>query len=76
MSEFEWLDNFGDNLRSWLDDIHMSRKELAEATGITEASISRYINKQRVPTIFVLIKLANALDCTLDDLADFGDTIE
>ena len=75
MTEQEWLDIFADNLVSMLQDANMSQNELAECTGLSKASISSYIHKRRVPGIKALINISSVLDCTLDDLMWFGDTI-
>lgn len=75
MSEFEWLDIFGDNLRDMLIDANMTQRELADETGLTEATISRYIQKQRIPTLRAIINIAYALGCDVDELVDFGDRI-
>lgn len=45
-----------------------SQKTLAQMTGITEASLSRYENDLREPKISTLVKLSNTLDCTVDFL--------
>ena len=75
MSEFEWLDIFGDNLRDMLIDANMTQRELADETGLTEATISRYIKKQRIPALRAIVNIAYALGCDTDELIDFGDTI-
>lgn len=75
MSELEWLNIFGDNLREMLADANMTQGELADEAGLTEATISRYINKQRVPTLRAIINIAYALNCDTDELIDFGDSI-
>lgn len=75
VSEIEWLDIFGDNLSDILKDEYMTRKELAEALNMTEATISRYINKRQMPTMKVIINMAYELSITVDDLIDFGDNI-
>jgi transcriptional regulator with XRE-family HTH domain len=46
----------------------ITQKQLAELTGLTEAGISRYISGQRLPRIDILLKIADALGCTLDYL--------
>lgn len=48
-----------------------TQKELSEASGITEAAISKYINALRLPNARNLCRLANALDCTVDELTRF-----
>lgn len=75
VSEIEWLDIFGDNLADILKDEYVTRKELAEVLNMTEATISRYINKRQMPTMKVIINMAYELSITVDDLIDFGDNI-
>lgn len=75
MTEFEWLDIFGDNLVYMLREARMSQRELADLANLTESSISNYIHKKRMPTVKALINIAEALDVTLDELMFFGDTI-
>ena len=75
VSEIEWLDIFGDNLADILKDEYMTRKELSEVLNMTEATISRYINKRQMPTMKVIINMAYELSVTVDDLIDFGDNI-
>ena len=76
MSEFEWLDIFGDNLKSMLAGAGMTQNDLAIETGISKGAISSYINKQKTPTIKSIINIAYALDCSIDDLIDFGECIK
>lgn len=51
----------------------MTQMELSEITGITNVSISRYVNGQRVPKITEIIKIANALDVSCDFLLGIDD---
>lgn len=44
----------------------LTQKKLAKLTNITEASLSRYENGLREPKIHVLVRLADALECSLD----------
>lgn len=76
MSEQEWLDIFGDNLASILEYTNTSRKELAECTGLTEGTISKYINKLQMPGVRALVNIGIALNWDFNDLMDFGDTID
>lgn len=76
MSEIEWLDIFGTNLIVMLDENLMTQKDLAEATGLSEGTISKYVNKTQMPTVRAILNISYALNCSLDDLIDFGDTIE
>lgn len=75
MSEQEWLNIFGDNLQEMLNEARMTQRDLAEDTGLSESSISNYINKQRIPTVRAIINIAYSLDCDIDELIDFGDRV-
>ena len=76
MTELEWLDIFGDNLQDILKDQNISQRELSNKTGLSEASISNYINKRRVPSLKALINISYALHFDVSDLIDFGETIK
>lgn len=75
MTETEWLNIFGDNLKSMLEERNITQHELARMIGVNTRTLNRYIMKQRIPTIKNIINIAYALDCSLDELIDFGDTI-
>ena len=75
MSEVEWMDIFGDNLRDILKEQNMSRRELAQVLGVSEATISNYINKKQMPTMEVIVNMAYELSMSIDELIDFGDTV-
>ena len=49
---------------------NMTQKQLAEATGITESAISRYIKGDRIPRGINLIKLAQVLKTTPESIID------
>lgn len=75
MSEVEWLDIFGDNLRDLLSDYCLTQRELADETGLSEGTISNYINKRQMPGIKAIINIAEALEMSIDDLIFFGEKI-
>lgn len=76
MSEIEWISIFGDNLIDIMDEKGYTQEQLANATGLTQSTISKYINKKQMPSIKAVVNLAYALDCTTDELIEFGDIIE
>lgn len=76
MTEFQWLDIFGNNLARMMYELKVTQKDLSEMTGLSEPTISKYINKLQMPGVKAVIKIAYALGCTTDDLIDFGDTID
>lgn len=75
MSEVEWMDIFGDNLRDILKEQNMPRRELAQVLDLSEATISNYINKKQMPTMEVIVNMAYELSMSIDELIDFGDTV-
>lgn len=58
----------GSRIKELLEEKGISRKELSEMTGLTEAAISRYINGQREPRSITLAIIARALGTSADDL--------
>ena len=76
MSEQEWVDIFGDNLRDILKEQNMTQDEFADACGLSRASVSQYIHKRNMPSAKTLINMAYVLTMSLDELMDFGDTVD
>ena len=76
MSQQEWLDIFGDNLANILEEERISQKELSRLTGLSESTISRYINKLQMPTVRAIINISYALDWSFEDMLNYGDIIE
>ena len=46
----------------------MSQRELSDKTGITEATVSRYVKGERIPKGPAIVKMAAVLDVTCDYL--------
>lgn len=76
MTEFQWLDIFGNNLARIMYESKLTQKDLSEMTGLSEPTISKYVNKLQMPSVKALLSLSYALGCTVDDLIDFGCTID
>ena len=70
MDEYKLLHDFGRNLKGLLDDSFMSQKELSEATGINESTISRYIAGNCMPTLKNIVSIMIALECEFYELVD------
>lgn len=58
----------GKNLKAILNQRGMTRKELAEKTGLTEVAIGRYINGEREPKAVTLSAIAMELGVSMDEL--------
>ncbi len=59
---------FAQRLSELLEKQGMTQKELAAKVGITEASMSRYMNTNRIPKSEILANIATALQTTSDYL--------
>ena len=73
MTEQEWRAEFAHRLRVMsYRKKGFNRKQLAEASGLSEKTIGRYRRAERTPDAISIAKLADALDCTADDLLPVG----
>lgn len=75
MTEQEWLDIFGQNLKDMLDYANMTQRELADTAGLSDSSVSHYLHGQKMPGIRAIINIAHALDVDVSELIDFGSRI-
>lgn len=76
MSEKEWLDNFSEELKSLMEECGYSQSELAKDTGLSESTISNYLNKRQIPKATALLNIILALNCDFDELLYFGENID
>lgn len=76
MTETEWMNIFGDNLQSLMQERGYTQGDLAAESGLDQTTISRYLNKRCIPSVRAITNLAYVLDCDISDLIDFGDRIE
>lgn len=75
MTEQEWREQFAENLKERLEEYGYSQRDLADIVGISESAISRYLYGQQVPKATVILNIAYALDCSVDELIDFDDRV-
>ena len=75
MTEYEWSRNFSRMLKLKLIDAHMSQKELAKYTSISESSLSKCLKGGVMPSMKMIINLSIGLTCSIDDLMEFDDYI-
>lgn len=76
MKEKELAEKIGEQIAKRLNEVGMSQRELADLTGITEVSMSRYIRGERIPNGIIVAKIATALHTTSDELLGSGKTEE
>ena len=70
MTEKEFIDIFAENLISIMQETGTTQRELAKDSHLTEATISRYLSRDRMASSRALVNIAIALNCNLDDLSD------
>lgn len=71
MNSNDYSAMFSKRIKAVLEERNMSQKELAEKTGLTEASVSRYVNGTRAPKAPVIVEMAKALNVDVGYLLDF-----
>lgn len=74
--ESEFINRFGNNLSRLMRVDGVSQRKLAEDSGLSEATISSYINKRKMPGVKAVVNIAYALNVETSDLIDFGGPIE
>ncbi len=66
--EVEDMSIFSDRLSLLLEKNNMTQRELAEAIGVTTATLSRYVSGNRLPSGNTVANIATALHTTSDYL--------
>ena len=62
---------FSRGLRRLRSDRGITQVELAKKVEVTQAAISRYEDGSALPSLDVAIKIAEALQCSVDDLLEW-----
>ena len=70
-TEEDWRRDFRDKLVEKMADCDYTQEELAYVSGISQTMIGRYLNKQSIPSGYLVVKLAKALHCSPDELIWF-----
>lgn len=65
---------FKDNLYYFRTKAHLTQQELAEKIGVARSIVTRYELGDKTPPLATLIRLANELDCSVNDLVYGPDT--
>lgn len=66
---------FIERTKQLMEEKNISQKTLSERSGITEASVSRYLAGKRTPRYDVVINFAKALEVKPGDLLPENDTL-
>lgn len=76
MTEGQWQHFFKDNLIQMTLERHMSQMELSALSGISQGTISKYMNGSQIPTAPSIVNLSYALGCSIEELIDFGEKVD
>lgn len=76
MTELEWRKIFKDRLSFMMRRANLTRRELVEASGLSEPTISCYLSGRKTPSVKAIVNLAYVLGCTIEDLVDYGENIQ
>lgn len=60
------MSKFTMNLKKLMIEREMTAADIARKTGMTQATLSRYINGKRIPNINSVIKIAKALNVPIE----------
>ena len=65
------LDVFKKKIKAYLENTNTAKSKLEREANLTNSTIRNILNgKKKNPTIDTVIKIADVLDCSLDDLFD------
>jgi transcriptional regulator with XRE-family HTH domain len=67
-SEKQLRKNIADKLRIYRAKERISQEQLAEKSNLTQTYVYKLENEMANPSIFVILKLAKALNVTVNDL--------
>ena len=51
-----------------LAELNMKQQDLSEKLGVTKQTMSYWVNGKSIPTLETAFKMANMLECKVDDL--------
>ena len=57
-----------ENLRNEIEHSGFKKSEIADAIGVSRATISQYLSGRAQPTLATLSRLCSFLDCSADDV--------
>ena len=60
------MSKFAMNLKKLMIEREMTAADIARKTGMTQATLSRYINGKRIPRLNSVIKIAKALNVPIE----------
>lgn len=75
MTKKEWRLKFSQKVLSKMKRLEINQRELSRLSQIPENTLSRYLNATRTPQADVIVNLAKALQCSVNELIQFGEMV-
>lgn len=75
LTEAQWRRKFSEKVQKIMAYKGFSQRELAKMAKIPEPTLSRYLNRQRIPRADQIVNIAKALDCSVTELIQFGEMV-
>lgn len=75
LTEAQWKCKFSEKVLKTMNYRGISQRELARIAKIPEPTLSRYLNKQRIPRADQIVNIAKALECSTSELIQFGEMV-
>lgn len=75
MTEAQWKCKFSEKVLKTMNYRGISQRELARIAKIPEPTLSRYLNKQRIPRADQIVNITKALECSTSELIQFGEMV-
>ena len=57
-----------ENLKKEIEQSGLRKSEIADAIGVSRATVSQYLSGRAQPTLATFAKLCSVLDCSADDI--------
>lgn len=69
--EVDRIEKLGDSLNRIMRERNLTIKDVSEMTGLSTSTIQKYLLKQASPNIKKISRIADALDCDIEEFIDF-----
>lgn len=57
-----------ENIKKEIEQSGLKKSEIAEAIGVSRATVSQYVSGRAQPTLATFSRLCTVLDCSADDI--------
>ena len=75
VSELEFIKEFSYNLKDAMREYDITQEELAEYSGFSQSTISRYLKGECMPSLKAICNLCCVFECEMSDLVPTDDFV-